>query len=68
MRSLAVVRALVDTAAIFYRLRILRYYQRKHALAGAFGWTRPRDYRPLVSVVTVDAEQRVRSSTIRRSR
>ena len=24
------------------------------ALAGAFGWTRPRDYRPLVSVVTAD--------------
>ena len=33
-RSLAVLRALVDTAAIFYRLRILRYYQRKRALAG----------------------------------
>ena len=29
VRSLAVVRALVDTAAIFYRLRILRYYQRE---------------------------------------
>ncbi len=45
VRSLAVVRALVDTAAIFYRLRILRYYQRRRALAGAFGWTRPRGYR-----------------------
>ncbi len=29
VRSIAVLRALVDTAAIFYRLRILRYYQRK---------------------------------------
>ena len=54
VRSLAVVRALVDTAAIFYRLRILRYYQRRRALAGAFGWTRPRGYRPLVSVVATD--------------
>ena len=54
VNPLAVGRALVDTAAIFYRLRILRYYQRKRALAGAFGWTRPRDYRPLVSVVTTD--------------
>jgi glycosyltransferase involved in cell wall biosynthesis len=51
---LAVGRALIDTAAIFYRLRILRYYQRKRALAGAFGWTRPRDYRPLVSAVATD--------------
>ena len=41
VQPLAVGRALVDTAAIFYRLRILRYYQRKRALAGAFGWTRP---------------------------
>ena len=49
---LAVGRALVDTAAIFYRLRILRYYQRKRALGGAFGWTRPRGFEPLVSVVT----------------
>ena len=31
--SAAVVRALVDTAAVFYRLRILRTYQRKRAAA-----------------------------------
>ena len=55
-RSVAVVRALVDTAAIFYRLRILRYYQRKRRLAGVFGWTRPRGYRPLVTVVTTHAD------------
>jgi glycosyltransferase involved in cell wall biosynthesis len=30
----AVARALVDTAAIFYRLRLLRTYQRKQRLAG----------------------------------
>lgn len=55
VNPLAVARALIDTAAIFYRLRILRYYQRKRALAGAFGWTRPREYRPLVSIVTTAA-------------
>jgi len=54
VNPLAVGRALVDTAAIFYRLRVLRYYQRKRALAGAFGWTRPKEYRPLVSVMTTD--------------
>lgn len=54
--ALSVGHALVDTAAIFYRLRILRYYQRKRALAGTFGWTRPRNYRPLVSVITTDPE------------
>ena len=32
VRSMAVVRALVDTAAVFYRLRILRTYQRKAEL------------------------------------
>lgn len=42
VRSRAVLRALVDTAAIFYRLRILRYYQRRRRLVGSFGFTRPR--------------------------
>lgn len=51
VRSRAVLRALIDTAAIFYRLRILRYYQRQRALAGAYGWTRPREVRPFVSVL-----------------
>jgi glycosyltransferase involved in cell wall biosynthesis len=51
VRSRAVLRALVDTAAIFYRLRLLRYYQRRRAIAGPFGWTRPRTYAPLVSVL-----------------
>ena len=53
VRSRAVLRALVDTAAIFYRLRILRYYQRRRAIAGAYGWTRPRAYLPLVSVLVL---------------
>lgn len=51
VRSRAVLRALVDTAAIFYRLRILRYYQRRRAIAGPYGWTRPRTFRPFVSVL-----------------
>jgi glycosyltransferase involved in cell wall biosynthesis len=48
--SRAVLRALVDTAAVFYRLRILRTYQRKRRLA--------RDalaYRPRVALVGGDA-------------
>lgn len=46
--SSAVLRALSDTAAIFYRLRILRTYQRKRGLVGA----RPQsDWQPLVSVL-----------------
>jgi glycosyltransferase involved in cell wall biosynthesis len=54
VKFLAVGRALVDTGAIFYRLRVLRYYQRKRKLGGAFGWTRPRGFEPLVTVVTRD--------------
>lgn len=51
VRSRAVLRALVDTMAIFYRLRILRYYQRRRLFAGAYGWSRPRAYLPRVSVL-----------------
>jgi glycosyltransferase involved in cell wall biosynthesis len=47
VRSRAVLRALVDTAAIFYRLRILRTYQRKHTLLGRA----PGDEQPLVSLL-----------------
>jgi glycosyltransferase involved in cell wall biosynthesis len=48
VRSRAVVRALVDTLAIFYRLRILRTYQRKRALIGGHG--RVPESPPLVTV------------------
>ena len=41
--------ALIDTAAIFYRLRILRYYQRKRRLLAEF--TRAPNYRPHVTLV-----------------
>jgi glycosyltransferase involved in cell wall biosynthesis len=49
VRSIAVLLALVDTAAIFYRLRILRYYQRKRELLPAY--ERTREYHPRVTVV-----------------
>ena len=49
VRSRAVVRALVDTLAIFYRLRVLRTYQRKRALFGAHG--RVPESPPLVTLI-----------------
>jgi glycosyltransferase involved in cell wall biosynthesis len=52
VRSRAVARALLDTAAVFYRLRILRTYQRKRRLLVARG----AHEEPLVSVVG-DPEQ-----------
>lgn len=54
VRSSAVAYALVDVLAIFYRLRIIRYYQRRRALAGAFAWTRPNIEPPRVAVASVD--------------
>jgi glycosyltransferase involved in cell wall biosynthesis len=52
VRSHAVLLALIDTAAIFYRLRILRYYQRKRALLPAYG--RAHGYRPRVTLVAAE--------------
>ena len=52
VRSVAVLRALIDTAAIFYRLRILRYYQRKRGLLGGDRFRRALDFQPRVSIVT----------------
>jgi glycosyltransferase involved in cell wall biosynthesis len=49
VRSPAVLLALVDTLAIFYRLRILRYYQRKRRLLPAYA--RRQDFKPRVSVI-----------------
>ena len=49
VRSRAVVRALIDTLAIFYRLRILRTYQRRRRLIGAHGRL-PEDP-PLVTLI-----------------
>jgi glycosyltransferase involved in cell wall biosynthesis len=50
VRSPAVLLALVDTAAIFYRLRILRYYQRKRSLLPEVG--RADDHWPHVTLVS----------------
>jgi glycosyltransferase involved in cell wall biosynthesis len=52
VRSAAVLLALIDTAAIFYRLRILRYYQRKRALLPEYA--RARNYRPSVTLVSAE--------------
>jgi glycosyltransferase involved in cell wall biosynthesis len=48
--SLAVLGALWDTAAIFYRLRILRTYERKRSLMQGAGAAVPEEL-PLVSLV-----------------
>jgi glycosyltransferase involved in cell wall biosynthesis len=53
VRSPAVLLALVDTAAIFYRLRVLRYYQRKRSFLPEYA--RARDYRPRVTLVTPES-------------
>jgi glycosyltransferase involved in cell wall biosynthesis len=50
LRSRAVVRALLDTLAIFYRLRILRTYQRKQRLFRRVFAVSPAA-QPLVSVI-----------------
>ncbi len=51
VRSLAVAHALVDTFAIFYRLRILGYYQRRRARSGSLAWARPERFEPTVTVI-----------------
>jgi glycosyltransferase involved in cell wall biosynthesis len=53
VRSLAVLQSLVDTAAIFYRLRILRYYQRKQRLLAA-GLERPARSKQRVTIITTE--------------
>jgi glycosyltransferase involved in cell wall biosynthesis len=53
VRSIAVILALVDTAAIFYRLRILRYYERKRSLLRD-ATRRYSQHRPRVTLITVD--------------
>ena len=54
VRPTAVLFALADTLAVFYQLRVLRTYQRKRAMVGPFGWTRPTGYEPHVDVLTPD--------------
>jgi glycosyltransferase involved in cell wall biosynthesis len=52
VRSPAVLLALVDTLAIFYRLRVLGYYQRKRPMLPEVA--RVHGYRPRVSLISVD--------------
>jgi glycosyltransferase involved in cell wall biosynthesis len=56
VRSAAVLRALVDTAAIFYRLRILKTYQRKQRFLRAGDRRLDTQATPLVSVIGSDRE------------
>jgi glycosyltransferase involved in cell wall biosynthesis len=51
--SASVLRALWDTAAVFYRLRVLRTYQRKRALLGRP--SRRTEWLPLVTVIGPEA-------------
>jgi glycosyltransferase involved in cell wall biosynthesis len=62
VRPLAVAVALTDTAAIFYRLRILRTYQRKRALVGKYGWTRPTAGQLAVTLIGADERDRRRAA------
>ena len=59
VRSVAVLFALIDTAAIFYRLRILRYYQRKRAVLRE-SVPRHADHRPQVTVFATDKNSALR--------
>jgi hypothetical protein len=52
VRSLAVAHALLDTFAIFYRLRVLGYYQRRRARSGSLAWATPERFEPTVTVIT----------------
>ena len=58
VHPVAVLIALTDTVAIFYRLRVLRTYQRKRALVGRFGWTRPAGLRPDLTLIGPDEPDR----------
>ena len=51
---LAVAQALLDTAAIFYRLRILQYYRRRRRIVGERGGSPP--FTTAVALVGVDAD------------
>jgi len=59
VRSIAVAHALIDTLAVFYRLRILGYYQRRLAANRAFAWSSPVGPGPTVELVeAADAASR----------
>ncbi len=51
VRSTAVAFALLDTFAIFYRLRLRHYYQRQRRRDGAAAWVVPREFEGTVEVI-----------------
>src|SRR5262249_7355408 len=51
VRSAAALHAVVDTLAVFYRLRILGHYQRRLAANRAFAWDIPEGFNPSVATV-----------------
>jgi glycosyltransferase involved in cell wall biosynthesis len=57
VRSMAVAHALVDTLAVFYRLRILGFYQRRAVSLRHFAWNVESDgIMPLVTAVDASAD------------
>ena len=57
VRSMAVMNALLDTAAVFYRLRILGFYQRRMAALRQFAWaSSDSDLTPSVTVIVEGAD------------
>lgn len=68
VRSVAVAFALLDTLAVFYRLRILRYYQRRRARGGADGWARPAGAEASVAVIEASATAERRQLAERETR
>ena len=66
VRSAAALHAVVDTLAVFYRLRILGHYQRRLATSRAFAWQTPEDFDPAVEVIEASDPQ-VRREAAERS-
>ena len=63
VRSFAVAHALIDTVAVFYRLRILGHYQRRLVANRAFAWTPTETFEPSVTVIEArDVETRRRAA------
>ena len=59
VRSMAVLHALIDTAAVFYRLRILGFYRRRQASIGHFP-SSPSDLVPSVTLIEVSPDATAR--------
>lgn len=62
VRSAAVVHALFDTCAVFYRLRILGFYQRRLASLRHFAWAPASVVTPSVTVIEQGTDTEARRS------